>query len=131
MSAIGLVESLTRFVREVSSSTGLGHLNLQPSDNGFATFAERYGIPMLGRAKVRYFAIKGDIWEQGVGAVERTRGGDILHRELALRNSFGTTALVDFSAGIARVFDLDQLLTNRVELPQIRSHTTNAPSVVG
>ena len=87
-------------VRETSTTTGTGTLDLAGAVSGFETF-----VTGIGDNNTTYYAIvnrSADEWELGVGTVD-DQSTDTLARTTVLSSSNSDSA-VDFSAGVKDVF---------------------------
>lgn len=85
-------------VKETTTTTGTGTLNLAGAVSGFRTF-----VAGIGDGKVCYYAIDGGTeWEVGIGTVTDA-ATDTLSRTTVLASS-NAGALVNFSAGTKTVF---------------------------
>ena len=87
-------------VRETSTTTGTGTLNLAGAVTGFESF-----VTGIGDNNTTYYAIvnrSADEWELGVGTVD-DQSTDTLARTTVLSSSNSDSA-VDFSAGVKDVF---------------------------
>ena len=83
-------------VQETTSTTGTGTLTLSGAVSGFQTFSSA-----IGNTNTTYYSISGGTeWEVGIGTV----AAGTLSRDTVLSNSLGTTALINFSAGVKNVF---------------------------
>jgi hypothetical protein len=83
-------------VQETTATTGTGTLTLSGAVSGFQTFSST-----IGNTNTTYYSISGGTeWEVGVGTV----AAGTLSRDTVLSNSLGTTALINFSAGVKNVF---------------------------
>lgn len=115
-------------VQETSSTTGTGTLTLSGAVSGFQTFSST-----IGNGNTTYYTITDGVnWEVGIGTV----AAGTLSRDTVLSNSLGTTALINFSAGVKNVFvtypadkavtiDGVQTLTNKT----LTSPTLTAPAL--
>ena len=86
-------------VKETSTTTGTGDMALAGAEIGYQSFA------VIGNNNSTYYTITlqgGTEWEVGIGTYETT--GPDLQRDTVLSNSLGTTAKINFSAGIKDVF---------------------------
>jgi len=85
-------------VKETSTSTGTGTINLAGAEEGFESF-----VSGVGDTNTTYYAIAiDDEWEIGIGTV--TSGTpDTLSRDTVITSS-NSDALVNFSAGNKDVF---------------------------
>ena len=85
-------------VKETSTSTGTGTINLAGAEQGFESF-----VSGVGDTNTTYYAIAiNDEWEIGIGTV--TSGTpDTLSRDTVITSS-NSDALVNFSAGNKDVF---------------------------
>jgi len=85
-------------VKETSTSTGTGTINLAGAEQGFESF-----VSGVGDTNTTYYAIAiNDEWEIGIGTV--TSGTpDTLSRDTVISSS-NSDALVNFSAGNKDVF---------------------------
>jgi hypothetical protein len=83
-------------VQETSSTAGTGTLTLSGAVSSFSTFSSA-----IGNGNTTYYSIVGGTeWEVGIGTV----AAGTLSRDTVLSNSLGTTALVNFAAGVKNVF---------------------------
>ena len=81
-------------VKETSTTTGTGTLNLDGASTGFVTF-----VAGIGNSNTTYYAIHEqgtNNWEVGIGTVTDATP-DTLARTTVLNNSLGTTAKINFS----------------------------------
>ena len=81
-------------VKETSTTTGTGTLNLAGAVTGFVTF-----VSGIGNSNTTYYAINAQgtsNWEVGIGTVTDSTP-DTLARDTVLSNSLGTTAKINFS----------------------------------
>jgi len=81
-------------VKETSTTTGTGTLNLDGASTGFVTF-----VAGIGNSNTTYYAIheQGTAnWEVGIGTVTDATP-DTLARTTVLNNSLGSTAKINFS----------------------------------
>ena len=81
-------------VKETSTTTGTGTLNLAGASVGFVTF-----VAGIGNSNTTYYAINAQgtsNWEVGIGTVTDATP-DTLARNTVLNNSLGTTAKINFS----------------------------------
>ena len=81
-------------VKETSTTTGTGTLNLAGASSGFVTF-----VAGIGNSNTTYYAIHEqgtNNWEVGIGTVTDATP-DTLARTTVLNNSLGTTAKINFS----------------------------------
>ena len=81
-------------VKETSTTTGTGTLNLAGAETGFVTF-----VAGIGNSNTTYYAIHEqgtNNWEVGIGTVTDATP-DTLARTTVLNNSLGTTAKINFS----------------------------------
>ena len=88
-------------VKETSTTTGTGTLNLAGASSGFVTF-----VAGIGNSNTTYYAIHAqgtDNWEVGIGTVTDATP-DTLARDTVLSNSSGNTSKISFSAGTKDVF---------------------------
>jgi hypothetical protein len=87
-------------VKETSTTTGTGTLNLAGASSGFVTF-----VAGIGNSNTTYYAIHEqgtDKWEVGIGTVTDATP-DTLARTTVLNNSSGNTSKITF-AGTLDVF---------------------------
>lgn len=83
-------------VQETTSTTGTGTLTLSGAVSGFQTFSSA-----IGNTNTTYYSITDSVnWEVGIGTV----AAGTLSRDTVLSNSLGTTALINFAAGVKNVF---------------------------
>ena len=88
-------------VKETSTTTGTGTLNLAGAVTGFVTF-----VAGIGDTNTTYYAIfeQGTAnWEVGIGTVGDATP-DTLARTTVLTNSLGSTAKISFAGGTLDVF---------------------------
>ena len=81
-------------VKETSTTTGTGTLDLAGASVGFVTF-----VAGIGNSNTTYYAINAQgtsNWEVGIGTVTDATP-DTLARDTVLSNSLGTTAKINFS----------------------------------
>ena len=81
-------------VKETSTTTGTGTLNLAGASSGFVTF-----VAGIGNSNTTYYAIHEqgtNNWEVGIGTVTDATP-DTLARTTVLNNSLGSTAKINFS----------------------------------
>ena len=81
-------------VKETSTTTGTGTLNLAGASVGFVTF-----VAGIGNSNTTYYAINAQgtsNWEVGIGTVTDATP-DTLARDTVLNNSVGSTAKINFS----------------------------------
>ena len=81
-------------VKETTTSTGTGTINLAGAETGFETF-----VAGIGNSNTTYYAINAQgtsNWEVGIGTVTDSTP-DTLARDTVLSNSLGTTAKINFS----------------------------------
>ena len=81
-------------VKETSTTTGTGTLDLAGASVGFVTF-----VAGIGNSNTTYYAINAQgtsNWEVGIGTVTDATP-DTLARTTVLNNSLGTTAKINFS----------------------------------
>lgn len=86
-------------VKETTTTTGTGTITLAGASVGFQSFA------VIGNANTTYYTIVDSAtgeWEVGIGTY--TLSGTTLSRDTVLSNSLGTTAFINFAAGIKDVF---------------------------
>lgn len=85
-------------VKETTTTTGTGTVNLGGAVTGFQTF-----VAGIGNANICYYSIVGTTeWEVGIGTVTDA-ATDTLSRDIVLASS-NANALVNFSAGTKDVF---------------------------
>ena len=87
-------------VKETSTTTGTGTLNLAGAETGYESF-----VSGVGTTNKTYYAIEfnsGNEWEVGIGTVTDATP-DTLSRDTVISSSNGD-ALVNFSAGTKNVF---------------------------
>ena len=80
-------------VKETSTTTGTGTLNLAGASVGFVTF-----VAGIGNCNTTYYAINAQgtsNWEVGIGVTDATP--DTLARDTVLSNSLGNTSKINFS----------------------------------
>ena len=88
-------------VRETSTTSGTGTLNLAGAVTGFRTF-----VSGIGTGNTTYYAIFEEgtnLFEVGLGTVTDATP-DALARNTVLSNSSGTTDKINFSGGTLSVF---------------------------
>ncbi len=88
-------------VRETSTTSGTGTLNLAGAVTGFQTF-----VAGIGNSNTTYYAIFEEgtnLFEIGIGTVTDATP-DTLARETVLSNSSGNTSKITFSGGTLSVF---------------------------
>ena len=88
-------------VRETSTTSGTGTLNLAGIVTGFQTF-----VAGIGNSNTTYYAIFEEgtnLFEIGIGTVTDATP-DTLSRDTVLSNSSGNTSKITFSGGTLRVF---------------------------
>ena len=81
-------------VKETSTTTGTGTLNLAGASVGFVTF-----VAGIGNSNRTYYAINAQgtsNWEVGIGTVTDATP-DTLARDTVLSNSLGNTSKINFS----------------------------------
>ena len=81
-------------VKETSTTTGTGTLNLAGASSGFVTF-----VAGIGNSNTTYYAIHEqgtNNWEVGIGTVTDATP-DTLARDTVLNNSAGNTSKINFS----------------------------------
>ena len=81
-------------VKETSTTTGTGTLNLAGASSGFVTF-----VAGIGNSNTTYYAIHEqgtNNWEVGIGTVTDATP-DTLARDTVLSNSLGNTSKINFS----------------------------------
>ena len=81
-------------VKETSTTTGTGTLNLAGASTGFVTF-----VAGIGNSNTTYYAINAQgtsNWEVGIGTVTDATP-DTLARDTVLSNSLGNTSKINFS----------------------------------
>ena len=81
-------------VKETSTTTGTGTLNLAGASVGFVTF-----VAGIGNSNTTYYAINAQgtsNWEVGIGTVTDATP-DTLARTTVLSNSLGNTSKINFS----------------------------------
>ena len=81
-------------VKETSTTTGTGTLNLAGASVGFVTF-----VAGIGNSNTTYYAIHEqgtNNWEVGIGTVTDATP-DTLARDTVLSNSLGNTSKINFS----------------------------------
>ena len=81
-------------VKETSTTTGTGTLNLAGASSGFVTF-----VAGIGNSNTTYYTIHAqgtDNWEVGIGTVTDATP-DTLSRDTVLNNSAGNTSKISFS----------------------------------
>jgi hypothetical protein len=88
-------------VRETSTTSGTGTLNLAGAVTGFRTFVDG-----IGNSNTTYYAIFEEgtnLFETGIGTVTDATP-DTLARDTVLSNSSGNTSKINFSGGTLSVF---------------------------
>ena len=88
-------------VRETSTTSGTGTLNLAGAVTGFQTF-----VAGIGNSNTTYYAIFEEgtnLFEIGIGTVTDA-APDTLARDTVLSNSSGNTSKITFSGGTLSVF---------------------------
>jgi hypothetical protein len=88
-------------VRETSTTSGTGTLNLAGIVTGFQTF-----VAGIGNSNTTYYAIFEEgtnLFEIGIGTVTDATP-DTLSRDTVLSNSSGNTSKINFSGGTLSVF---------------------------
>ena len=88
-------------VRETSTTSGTGTLNLAGAVTGFRTFVDG-----IGNSNTTYYAIFEEgtnLFEIGIGTVTDATP-DTLSRDTVLSNSSGNTSKITFSGGTLSVF---------------------------
>ena len=88
-------------VRETSTTSGTGTLNLAGAVSGFRTF-----VDWIGNSNTTYYAIFEEgtnLFETGIGTVTDA-APDTLARDTVLSNSSGNTSKITFSGGTFSVF---------------------------
>jgi len=81
-------------VKETSTTTGTGTLDLAGASSGFVTF-----VAGIGNSNTTYYTIHAqgtDNWEVGIGTVTDSTP-DTLARTTVLNNSAGNTSKINFS----------------------------------
>jgi|TARA_R100001463_G_scaffold81609_1_gene136151 hypothetical protein len=81
-------------VKETSTTTGTGTLNLAGASVGFQTF-----VAGIGNSNTTYYAINAQgtsNWEVGIGTITDATP-DTLSRDTVLSNSLGNTSKINFS----------------------------------
>ena len=88
-------------VKETTTSTGTGTINLGGAETGFETF-----VAGIGNSNTTYYAIFEEgtnLFEIGLGTVTDATP-DTLARDTVLSNSSGNTSKITFSGGTLSVF---------------------------
>ena len=88
-------------VKETSTTTGTGTLDLAGKSDGFVTF-----VAGIGNTNETYYAIHNqgtDEWEVGLGTVTDATP-DTLSRDTVISNSSGNTSKISFGSGTKDVF---------------------------
>ena len=87
-------------VKETTTSTGTGTINLAGATAGFDSF-----VSGIGTTNSTYYAItvSQGVWEVGIGTVTDA-ATDTLSRDTVISNSSGNTSKIDFAAGEKDVF---------------------------
>lgn len=85
-------------VQEFTSSAGTGAVVLTGAVPGFSSFS------VIGNGNTTYYCITDNSanWEAGIGTY--TASGTTFSRDTVLANSLGTTALINFGAGVKNIF---------------------------
>ena len=86
-------------VKETSTTTGTGTLNLAGASSGFVTF-----VAGIGNSNTTYYAIHAqgtDNWEVGIGTVTDATP-DTLARDTVLSNSSGNTSKINFGSSTTK-----------------------------
>ena len=90
-------------VKETSTTTGTGTLNLAGASSGFVTF-----VAGIGNSNTTYYAIHEqgtNNWEVGIGTVTDATP-DTLARTTVLNNSSGNTSKINFNSGGSSTLDV-------------------------
>ena len=90
-------------VKETSTTTGTGTLNLAGASVGFVTF-----VAGIGNSNTTYYAINAQgtsNWEVGIGTVTDATP-DTLARDTVLSNSAGNTSKINFNSGGSSTLDV-------------------------
>ena len=90
-------------VKETSTTTGTGTLNLAGASVGFVTF-----VAGIGNSNTTYYAINAQgtsNWEVGIGTVTDATP-DTLARDTVLNNSSGNTSKINFNSGGSSTLDV-------------------------
>jgi len=88
-------------VKETSTTTGTGTLDLAGASTGFVTF-----VAGIGNSNTTYYAIHNQgtaEWEVGLGTVTDATP-DTLARDTVISNSSGNTSKISFGSGTKDVF---------------------------
>ena len=88
-------------VRETSTTSGTGTLNLAGAVTGFRTFVD--GIGNSNTTQYAIFEEGTNLFETGIGTVTDA-APDTLARDTVLSNSSGNTSKITFSGGTLSVF---------------------------
>ena len=86
-------------VKETSTTTGTGTLNLAGASSGFVTF-----VAGIGNSNTTYYAINAQgtsNWEVGIGTVTDATP-DTLARTTVLDNSLGNTSKINFGSSTTK-----------------------------
>ena len=86
-------------VKETSTTTGTGTLNLAGASVGFVTF-----VAGIGNSNTTYYAINAQgtsNWEVGIGTVTDATP-DTLARDSVLSNSLGNTSKINFGSSTTK-----------------------------
>jgi len=95
-------------VKETSTTTGTGTIDLAGAETGFQSF-----VTGVGNGNTTYYAISEDgtaNWEVGIGTVTDA-ATDTLSRDTVISNSLGTTAKINFAGGTSIFCTLPAKLT--------------------
>jgi hypothetical protein len=90
-------------VKETSTTTGTGTLNLAGASTGFVTF-----VAGIGNSNTTYYAIHeqgSNLFEVGIGTVTDATP-DTLARDTVLNNSSGNTSKINFNSGGSSTLDV-------------------------
>ena len=90
-------------VKETSTTTGTGTLDLAGVVTGFVTF-----VAGIGNSNTTYYAINAQgtsNWEVGIGTVTDATP-DTLARDTVLNNSSGNTSKINFNSGGSSTLDV-------------------------
>ena len=90
-------------VKETSTTTGTGTLNLAGASTGFVTF-----VAGIGNSNTTYYAIHeqgSNLFEVGIGTVTDATP-DTLARDTVLINSSGNTSKINFNSGGSSTLDV-------------------------
>ena len=109
-------------VKETSTTTGTGTLNLAGASSGFVTF-----VAGIGNSNTTYYAIHEqgtNNWEVGIGTVTDATP-DTLARTTVLNNSAGNTSKINFNSGGSSTLDVFCTLPAAKSVVKDASDNTN------